>query len=92
LPRTHTTSTLHTTPHTTPHTQLNDREQLELIMSTLRSYGHREAIAAVDHLENLINAAGIDAVARASARMVRDLSNRSQSERDQTGVVTRVNE
>lgn len=69
----------------TASTSIDDREELELIMSTLRSYGHREAIAAVNHLENLINQAGVDAVARATARMVTELSNRIQSERASIG-------
>jgi hypothetical protein len=80
LPRTvkrHTASTTTTSD--------SDREQLELVMSTLRSYGHREAIATIDHLENLINQAGVDAVARAAARIVRELSNRIQSERASNG-------
>lgn len=69
----------------TASTTTSDREQLELVMSTLRSYGHREAIATIAHLENLINQAGVDAVARASARIVRELSNRIQSERVSIG-------
>ena len=69
----------------TASTTTSDREQLELVMSTLRSYGHREAIATIAHLENLINQAGVDAVARASARIVRELSNRIQSERATIG-------
>ena len=66
----------------TPSSSIEDREELELIMSTLRSYGH---IATVEHLENLINHAGIDAVARATARMVTELSNRNQRERASNG-------
>ena len=69
----------------TASTTTSDREQLELVMSTLRSYGHREAIATIAHLENLINQAGVDAVARASARIVRELSNRIRSERATIG-------
>mgnify|MGYP001274009540 FL=1 len=69
----------------TASTTTSDREQLELVMSTLRSYGHREAIATIAHLENLINQAGVDAVARASARIVRELSNRIQRERASNG-------
>ena len=79
LPRTVKRHTASTT------TSDSDREQLELVMSTLRSYGHREAIATIAHLENLINQAGVDAVARASARIVRELSNRIQSERVSIG-------
>ena len=69
----------------TASTTTSDREQLELIMSTLRSHDHREANATVVHLENLINQAGVDAVARAAARIVRELSNRIQSERASIG-------
>jgi hypothetical protein len=58
------------------------REQLELIMSTLRSRDNREGSATAAHLENLINHAGIDAVARATDRIVRELSNRIQRERE----------
>ena len=75
----------HTASTTTASTTTSDREQLELVMSTLRSYGHREAIATIAHLENIINQAGVDAVARASARIVRELSNRIQSERATIG-------
>jgi len=66
----------------TPSSSIEEREDLELIMSTLRSYGR---IATVEHLENLINHAGIDAVARATARMVTELSNRNQRERASNG-------
>jgi tRNA C32,U32 (ribose-2'-O)-methylase TrmJ len=68
------------------------REQLELVMSTLRSSDNREGSATADHLENLINHAGIDAVARAIDRIVRELSNRNQRERDEIGRVMRVGE
>ena len=66
----------------TPSSSIEEREDLELIMSTLRSYGR---IAAVEHLENLINHAGVDAVARATARMVTELSNQNQRERASNG-------
>ena len=66
----------------TPSASIEDREDLELIMSTLRSYGR---IEDVEHLENLINHAGVDAVARATARIVTELSNQNQRERASNG-------
>ena len=66
------------------------REQLEVIMSTLRSHDHREANATVVHLENLINQAGVDAVARAADRIVREVLNNIQRERNEIGRVMRV--
>lgn len=73
----------------TPSTN-NEREQLreqlelelELVISTVRSRDNREGSATAAHLENLINHAGIDAVARETDRIVREVSNNIQRERE----------
>lgn len=68
------------------------REQLEFVIWSLRSRDNREGNATVAHLENLISHAGIDAVARETDRIVREISNNIQRERNEIGRVMRVGE
>ena len=64
-------------PRTTTTAPRRPAEQLELLMMSLRALNETESNAAVTHLENLINHAGIDAVATAAARAVREGTNRT---------------